>query len=182
MRSPGETAACNRLLGQLGMATLEDPRGLLNQVAYLIGDEDTFRRLLMKLDPPQRRDCYESLKARLPFEAKPLEHYINQAKETAEHLQLPTYNPETGQLTAYKPAEITVDPVKAAEAAIAEMNSKQKLWLVCSKCTREQVFHGETQVDAIIAARKVGWYYDRELDREICPKCPAPRPELVKVQ
>lgn len=175
MRTPGETGAINRLLGKLGLSTLDDPKGLLNQIAFMVGDEDTFRRMLLKLPPAERHQAYESLKSRLPFTPKPLEEYERCAKEFAERAQLPTIG-ENGELVPFKVSSVG-QKEQVAEGAINDEIGREKLWLVCSKCTREKVFSGLTKVDAMIQARQAGWWYDKVMDREICPRCPAPRPE-----
>ena len=54
MRLPGDTSRINRLLGGFGLATLDDPRGLVNQLAFLIRDEAHFKQLLITCEPEER--------------------------------------------------------------------------------------------------------------------------------
>ena len=100
-----ERLEINQFLGRRGLATLDDPRGLVTQVAFLIQNHDHLRSMLIRCEPEHRRDMYESLKPHLRFEAKPLDVYIAEGQADAERRQLPTLGPN-GELVPFKPAEI----------------------------------------------------------------------------
>ena len=104
-RSVKERLEINNFLGRRGLATLDDPRGLVQQIGYLVQDHDHLRSMLIRCEPEHRRDMYESLKPYLRFEARPLDVYIAEGQQDAERRQLPTIG-EDGQLVPFKPAEI----------------------------------------------------------------------------
>jgi len=178
----------NRLLGKAGLATLDDPGGLVMQLGYLVEDHEHFRQLLNKCEPAERGNMYASLKPHLRFEAHPLDVYIAQSGEIAERKQLPVVG-EGGKLLPFrtpaivsKLADAITDKIMEAEAkpadplqdAVGAAIGKEHLWLVCRKCTKEAVFDGMTKREAIAKARTAGWTYN-ELKgdcREICPDCP----------
>ncbi|MGB2627565.1 MAG: hypothetical protein WAK20_12320, partial [Candidatus Acidiferrum sp.] len=51
-----------------------------------------------------------------------------------------------------------------------------ELTLTCGKCTQQATFYGTTIVDATMKARKADWVWDLERKYDVCPKCPAVRP------
>ena len=169
MQTSRDRLAINSTLGRHGLATLENPRGMIAQIGFLIQDHDHFRRMLTKCEPDQRRAMYESLRPHLSFTAKPLDVYISEAGANAEARQLPTIGPD-GQLRPFSPTEVISEIV---EDAIAKFH----LEVTCRKCTKTAVFPGVRKVDAVQKARDAGWVCDQVGDTkyEICPDCPATR-------
>jgi hypothetical protein len=167
----------NDYLGGFGLATLDDPRGMVQQLGFLIRDDDHFRQLLLKCIPEERHNMYESLRPYLRFPARPLEDYIIEGKQDAEARQLPTVDAE-GNFHPYSvpetqtPAPVAEDDA-GAQAAVNEAFAKQRLWLVCSRCTAEAVFTGDTRTDAFCNARLAGWKYQNVTGTgyETCPGC-----------
>lgn len=172
MPSATERQQINRFLGRAGLAQLDEPAALVQQMATLIQDHDHFRRLLAKCEPEQRYQMYESLAPRLRFTAKTLGDYMIESAQIAEERQWPTVAPD-GTLLPFKTAEVETDEYIAEQAIKAEQ-AKERLWLVCKKCTKEAVFYGARKVDAIRDARASGWTYDEVAGtgREVCPDCP----------
>jgi len=160
----------NKMIGRMGQDSF------LQRFADMIVDEDHFRNLLVKIGPDQRTNMYESLRPRISkFKVRALDVYIAEAKALAEAEQLPTLNAD-GTLREFKKAEIQSDEYKqkVASEAIAMEQAKKLLVLLCARCTKEQVFGGETKVDAAIKARKTGWVLDHNragAECEICPTC-----------
>ena len=89
--------------------------------------------------------------------------------------QLPVIG-EGGKLMPFSVPEVRSDEA-IAQAAVDDALHKQRIWVTCRKCTREEVFHGKTKYDAVMALRQAGWTYDeiKGDGREICPDCPAVR-------
>jgi hypothetical protein len=170
----------NNLLGGYGLATMDNPRGMVQQLGFLVRDHDHFRQMLVKCEPEHRTSMYESLKPYLRFPAKPLEDYIIAAKQDAEARQLPVLG-EDGQLHPFKVGEIRTDGVE--EAAVEQL-AKVRLHVVCRKCTKEAVFSGLRKIDAVNEARLAGWVH-YEIDgvgREVCPDCPVGETDKAKDQ
>ncbi len=167
--TPSERMKINRELGQHGLAQLDNPGGLCQQLGFLVKDNAEFGRLIMKCLPEERRNMYEALRPHLSFTPDPLDVYIARAGADAEARQLPTIG-KNGELLPFRVQEI-------GQKAIQEALAKHHLKIVCRKCTREQEFHGLTKGEAIKAAREAGWTYDEVKGdgREICPECPAVR-------
>lgn len=157
------------MLGRAGLATLDDPAGMCQQLGFLVEGHDHFRQLLNRCDPEHRRDMYEALKPHLRFEAKPLDVYISELGQIAEREQLPTIGPD-GLFQPFHVAEIRTDLERAVDQAIA----KWTLTVVCRKCTREAEFYGARKADCVQAARDAGWVLQIIGDTkfEICPECP----------
>jgi hypothetical protein len=151
-------------LASWGLPQADDPR-IGQALAFLVKDDAHFQRLLIRQQPEMRHDMYEAMRPYLRFPARPLEDYI---RDTAEHIaELESHN---------NPVAVAQ---KAVDDAIAfDKSGKKTLILTCYKCTAQAGFVGETQVSAIIEARKVGWMYDKEKDAEICPACPAVRERI----
>lgn len=175
-----EKKKLNRMLGNAGLSQLDDPRGLCAQIALTVTSHRDFRRILAKCSGKDRVDCYNSLRGFIRFKVKPLDDYLIEIKQEAEREKLPTLNPD-GSFSAFEPAHNAREPLEAtAEEVIrngmAFDKAKRYLVLTCSKCTIEMNYFGETMVDAVQKARKAGWVYDSVKECEICPKCPAVRP------
>lgn len=163
----------NRYLGNRGLSTLEDPHGLVAQLGFLIEDHDHFRRALLKCEPDERRNMFESLRPHLSFEPKPLDVYIAEAGAEAEAQQLPTVDAE-GKFHAYRPADI-----RTIERVVDETLSANHLHLsvTCRKCTVVATFHGHSRREVVEKLRSAGWTWDeiKGDGLEICPECPAVR-------
>jgi hypothetical protein len=169
--SSGERARINRYLGAAGLATLEDPRGLVAQLGFLVEDHEHFKRILIKCEPLERRNLYESLRPHLSFEPKPLDVYVAEAGAAAESQQLPTVDAE-GKLHAYR-----VQDIRTIERLVDEALSNFHLSVTCRKCTKSATFHGHSKRDAVHNLRQAGWTWDEITGDglEICPDCPAVR-------
>jgi hypothetical protein len=175
-RGVTEKLAINRMLGTHGLPPLESGRGLCVALGYLVRDHEHLRSLLARCEPEHRVDMYEGLKAGLRFEPKPLDVYISESAMKAEREQLPTIDEEGNYHWHHIGPNLSSADKLVAQAAVDEALSKQKLWLVCSKCTRDAVFTGATRYDAVHNARVAGWaLWEHEgQQREICPDCPGP--------
>src|ERR1017187_3745228 len=156
-----------------------NPADMLGALAMGINSHEEFRKMLQAVDPEKRKVAYDVMRPRLSFKAKPLDVYISEAGQEAESKRLPTWDEKTHTTTEFVPAR-NADLAKVAEEVIREGvafdASGKRLRLTCSKCTTEATFPGATIVDAVVSARKSGWVYDAKMQREICPKCPAYRP------
>jgi hypothetical protein len=165
MQTSRDRAQINNSLGRHGLATLDDPRGMLQQLGFLVQDHAHLRRMLIKCEPSERHTMYESLRPHLSFEPKPLDVYISEGGADAAARQLPTIGPD-GQLHGYSVPEIITG---IAEEAIAKVH----LTVTCKKCTRTVTFCGTRKADAVQKARFEGWTYN-ELNAtgyEVCPSC-----------
>lgn len=152
----------NSFLGHRGLATLDEPQGLMAQLGYLVEDDAHFKSMLNKCEPSERRNMYESLRPHLRFEPRPLDVYIAELGMEAEIQQLPTVASD-GTLQAFRPTEI--------RSAIGAEIHKHRLEVVCRRCTKQEFFYGERKVDAVEQAREAGWAYDSITSKEICPDC-----------
>lgn len=172
-------ATINRVLGRLGLSSLDSPSGLAAQFGSLIRDHDHFRSLLVTCEPEERRNMYEALAPNLRFKAKPLVDYMIEAKSQAEREQLPEWDHADGTFKAFQVPDIrTIASEQDFEADINTIISadlaKHVLMLVCKKCTREEKFTGLNRAEAVQKARDAGWVYSALGEGiEICPKCPA---------
>jgi hypothetical protein len=158
----------NNYLGNRGLATLDNPSGLMQQLGFLVEDHAHFKQLINKCSPEDRRSMYESLRPYLRFEAKPLDVYVAELGQEAEAQQLPTIGPD-GHFQAFKTPEI-----RTIEAAFDEALATVHLVVTCRKCTKEAIFPGQTKAEAIFKARNEGWALDHwgESKYEVCPGCP----------
>jgi hypothetical protein len=154
----------NTYLGNRGLATLDEPQGLMAQLGYLVDDDQHFKGLINKCAPEERRNLYEALRPHLRFEPRPLDVYIAELGMEAEIQQLPTITTD-GKLQAFRPTEI--------RSAIGEAIHDHRLEVVCRRCTKQEFFYGERKADAVEQAREAGWTYDAltGTGREICPDC-----------
>lgn len=174
----------NKFLGENELATLDDPNGFLAQFGFLVQDHDHYRSMLLACEPQKRQLMYDALRTRLSFTPKPLETYIAEGRAQADAEKLPAVGPE-GKLIPYEDYSPNAKPLeRLAQEAIARAEAERgakKLWVVCLYCTAEQVFGGETKMDAIIKARAAGWVPTKEADewKEMCPKCAADRSRIV---
>lgn len=172
MRIDSERQQLNRFLGRTGLAQLDEPAALVQQMATLVRDHDHFRGMLEKCEPELRYQMYEALAPRLRFPAKMLGDYMIESAQIAEQRQWPTVAAD-GTLLPFKPVNVETNEYIAEQAIKAE-KAKERLWIVCRKCTKEALFLGARKADCIHEARVAGWTYDEVngTGREICPDCP----------
>lgn len=186
--------AINHFLKSNGFAGLEQAGSLMTQLAYLIRDHGHFRSMLNSCEPAERRHMYDALAPNLSFQAKPLDVYMSELAQAAEREQLPTLG-EDGHFKPFKTPELvsqadTQEKTDGAiaTAAVAEAIARERLWVVCTVCTREDVFRGVTKQDAVEDARKAGWRHARKHSPdsedseavEVCPACVKARaPRMV---
>lgn len=168
----------NKSLNELGLASLEDPRGLLNQIAFLIQNHQQFRSLLLSVEPHKRTECYESIKPRLSFEAKPLADYIIDAQQDAEAQKLPVWDQAAGKLIAFddyhtKPKSLHELAQQAIATREKEEKAKGRLELVCRRCTFTENFPAISPQQSYKGATLKGWAFERKGKEEkaLCPKC-----------
>lgn len=159
-------------LKRLGLGGLDDPH-LFDQIAVLYRDHDSFRGLLMSVEPAKRAMAYEALRAKLCFIPKPLDVYESEMKQIAEHKQLPTWNRET-----FFPEEFKVPDQNSlselATEAIAQKkheDAKGRLEMVCTRCTKSQLFPAPQRKQAVKDAHDAGWRWDERngVKRQFCP-------------
>jgi hypothetical protein len=136
------------------------------QLAFMVQDHETLRKLIIKIEPEMRSQAYDALRPNLRFEPFPLDTYIVQTKEKAANARRD---------------EIEV----AAEEAINREASKIALQLTCAKCSTTESFPAFGSSDmyrdlALAKARRLGWTRSKFRDRkgvvhdiEICPNCPS---------
>lgn len=173
--------AINHLLRSRGFASLAEAGALMGQLAFCVRDDRHFRSLINACEPEERRNMYDALAPNLRFKARPFADYLIELARDAECQQLPTIG-EDGHFRAFNRPEIVSEPASdaaIATAAVAEVRNKERLWVVCTLCTREDVFRGATKDDAVAEARKAGWRmalkqrtdsHDRD-PVEVCPRC-----------
>jgi hypothetical protein len=183
MLTPTQKCKLNHQLNSAGLASIENPRDLLAQLALGIRTHKQFRDLLMKVVPEERTNCYNSLKPFIHFEVKSLSDYLADARTEAD-----ADNPVTGALTAYEDYNPTRKPLeRLAEEAIAlrerEDNAKQRLELTCKKCTFVDYFFGQDRLQPYADAKSKGWSFEKIDGKEkaLCPKCTPPE-RLVVIQ
>ena len=179
MRSLSETTAVDRFLRNHGLPGLAES-GVIPAMARMIEDHWHFSRLLAACDPAQRREMYEALRPHLSFNACTLDDYEIAAKRYAESQRMPTVDakgglhPSEAADVKTAPTPVEQDVIDSANRALAEITAKWHLVMVCRKCTRQQVYPGQSKAQAICRAREAGWMYD-EINGdgfEICPDCP----------
>ena len=165
----------DRMLGNAGLATMQEPEQLLGQLAFAIRSHSQFRRMLVTVEPEQRQQAYNAMRGRVPFKPKPLDVYLAEAGQDAERQKLCVKDDEAmGGFREFTPAR-NAETLKVVEESIALKFGV----MTCYKCTQEQDFFEPTPVQSRVAAVRAGWVFDpnREPDGGwICPKCPAVRP------
>jgi hypothetical protein len=160
----------NRVLGKVGLSTLDDPTGIAQQLGFLVEDDKHFKQLLNRCEPQYRREMYEALRPHLGFEARALDVYIAELGMEAEIAKLPVVTGD-GKLRAHHTQDI-----RTISRVIEETISKRHLVMTCRACTREEAFHGGVREEVIRKAREAGWTYgvdDAGEGYEICPECEA---------
>jgi hypothetical protein len=160
--------AMNRLLGEAGLAQMNDP-SIIPQLAALVRDDAHFGRLVCACDPEDRTAMYEAMAPNLCFRPRPLHEYLIAAQQDAEARQLPIQQAD-GTLRAFNVPEI-----RTVQRIVDEHLLSEHLALTCRKCTKQATFHGARKADAVQVAREAGWVYDAVSGPEpfeICPACP----------
>jgi hypothetical protein len=189
-----EKRRMNEHLQSHGLGSLDDPTILL-QLAVMVRDHDHFRAVLMKVTADKRALCYQALAPKLKFKAKPLDVYVMEAKQAAERMQLPTYDPNTLAVTEFKNAPIselakqaisgkTLEERKAAAAveraenAIAEDLgqglARGRLFISCTHCDFGATVYATDKIDAYKTLAANGWHLEGE--KAFCPDC---RPKVT---
>lgn len=140
-----------------GLDGLDDPE-LLPMFGRAMRDHSWLQGALEECDDDKRRDMYYALKPHLPFKPWEFDAYMNRIIEKASAAATWNEPVQVGEEKYRRVAESSL-----ASGAIAT--------LLCYKCTAEESFLGDTPVDAIIKARKAGWYRDLIRHKEVCPKC-----------
>lgn len=188
--------AINHFLRSKGFADLSEAGALMTQLAYTVRDDRHFASLLNACEPAERGHMYNALAPNLRFKARSLAEYMIDSAQDAERRQLPTIG-EDGHFKEFKVPEFR-SPAPAAPAAgsddaiataaVAEVVAKERLWVVCAVCTREDIFRGVTRQDALEDARKTGWRMavkgkgvgESTEQVEVCPACVRARAPRVR--
>ena len=178
MLTPLRKRIMNHRLQLNGLATLDQPRELLEQLALGIRSHDDFRKLLLTVEPDKRQDCYQSLCGRLSFEAKPLEDYIIEGKQIAENRQLPEWDDITKQIKDHGSAASEAACNRAVAKAAADAQKMPNLVLECRRCTKIEAFRAVSRRDAWKSAKEVGWKQEK-LGLKVTALCPACAPPTV---
>ncbi len=190
--------AINHFLRSNGLAGLSEAGALMTQLAYLVRDHAHFRSLLTACEPAERGEMYSALAPNLHFKARPLADYLIEAAQDAERRQLPTIG-EDGHFKPFRVPELNsapaahnkpIDDAAIATTAVAEVIAKERLWVSCTVCTREDVFRGFTKQDALDDARRAGWRMGIKRGAgdipaaseivEVCPACVKERAPRVR--
>jgi hypothetical protein len=166
-------AFVDRQLRRFGVGSINDA---ISALAKTIRDHKHLETFLTSIDSlGDRQEVYDSIRPHLRFEPWPLDRYNASANRMAEREQLPILG-EDGHLHPFRPAQ---DVRSQAQETLDKYLAEKSLTLTCYKCLAEESFYAlndETKVDVTIRARRAGWIYDIANDKEICPKCPAYRP------
>lgn len=178
MESESKRQLENQLM-VMGLRQLQDPE-LIAQMAHILNahpgytDPHAFYMgLLGECDPQQRHDMYEAVRPHLKFQPWPLDKYEAMIAEPTANANSREHPVEIGEGKPKEPVYINGQAFEQVNAADAEWCF---LTLKCCKCTFEQEFGGFTIVAAMQVARNEGWVRDIVKQKEICPKCPAVRP------
>lgn len=163
----------------MGLNRLDDP-ALIPALAKIINahpgyldPHDFYIGMLNECDQEKRGEMYEALRPHLKFSPWPLEQYISRLREHAANVESVDAPVQIGEKKKAPPVifgghKFEECDINSAESVILE--------LTCYKCTFHEEFMGLTPVQAVMAARQVGWARDLVKQAEICPKCPAIRP------
>lgn len=178
-----------------GFGALDDPT-IVQQLAFVIGDHERFRNMLMKVAPAERANAYRALSTHLRFKARPLETYVMEAKQNAEKLQLPLYDSKTLAVREMNPtvvSEVALEAISGktlvlrqeerraqervilAENAIAESFGQEKargrLEVFCSKCMFGTSVYANSRADANLTLAANGWQMSISGKKAYCPDC-----------
>lgn len=158
-----------RELKKHGLAGLHE-RGLLEQIGFLCHDHERFKKMLLKVEPEKRAQCYRAMYSKLPFKPKPLDVYLMEGANEAEAKKLPIYDSTTGEMHDHD----WVDPTKVIASEVQKAITEHSMTLTCCKCTFTDEFRAWMPSAALSQAQKSGWVKNAKNDW-ICPKCPAIR-------
>lgn len=80
---------------------------------------------------------------------------------------------EFGIIPGEPPAkqEVPKTDEQRASEVIAKEYGRQKIWVVCGQCTKEEVFEGWDKKAAMEKLRWWGWKLNPATDQELCEKC-----------
>ena len=154
-----DRAEMNRFLARHGFAQLHEA-GLMAQLAYVVDDEATFKRVLNLAAPEERTSCYESLRPYLRFPVRPLDVLLSEIALDAEIRQLPIVQSD-GTFRAFNVSEIQEAVDRAVATGVLE--------LVCDRCTKTQQIAAISREFAMELAREQGWTQKAGVLR--CPVC-----------
>jgi hypothetical protein len=183
-RSLLQQSRINKALAQFGLGQLHE-EGLLDQIGFLVRDHEHFRKILLKLDPVQRQNCYISLAPRLNFKPKPLDEYVAEEKmiasEKASHDEI---TPEVGEklLASLPPTKMGIVKVQAGiqraklgldDEDTAQAVARGRLTVVCLRCTKEETVYAMSKLDAYETLVSLGWKLEEK--KAWCPEC-KPKP------
>jgi hypothetical protein len=158
----------------MGLSQLNDPE-LIIEMAKLINAHPGFTNshsfflgFINGCEQEKRTEMYNALRPYLKFDVWPLEKYVAKLKEHASNVA-----------SYYDPVQLSDEPVKFGGKEFRQVKPGEAdaciLTLTCYKCTKTEDFMGLTPVEAVTVARSVGWVRDLEMQKEICPDCPAVR-------
>src|SRR5882724_3285499 len=142
----------DRALKRKGFGGLADPR-LVQQLAFCVRDHDHLRTILAGTKPEERTKAFEQMRPYLRFAAKPLDVYLAEAADLAARRE-------------YDQTAIDI----LAEKAIAQSQHEKVgggLTLVCTKCTKTEIFRAAEKKEAERAAHRAGWRAD--VRKTYCP-------------
>lgn len=165
-----EQADIRKVMRRLGFVDADMDE--IGQLGVFVRDHEHFRSLLNSCPVENRRDMYCDMVPYLRFKPKELDVYLSETGDLADRKQLPIITADGG-LRPHPGAPDVMSLEYIANRAILEDRAKERLRLVCGKCTREEVFIGERKADAISDARFAGWAYDSAANFERCPRCMA---------
>ncbi len=164
-----DQADMNKMLRSL----MVDPEsGEVGQIGMYVRDHEHLRSLLNTCAAESRYDMYCDMVPYLRFAPKPLDVYLSETADLSDRKQLPIITADGG-LRAHPGAPDVMSLEYIANRAILEERAKERLLLVCGKCTRGAEFIGERKADCVADARIAGWAYDAGSKFERCPKCMA---------
>ena len=167
-----DKSAINRMLAMYGLPKLESGRGLLAALGSMVEDHNHLRSLLVRCEPENRAEMYNSLRPYLEFMPWPMDDYIAQAKARAEGRQLPELMPN-GDFK-FPVENPTPASIKAAHESIQALLQPVAMLLTCEICGQNDAVEGRNRADAVAEACRMGWvcYVHEEKYRMICPECP----------
>lgn len=162
-----EQSRMNKALEKAGLAKLHE-EGLLDQMAVCIRDHEHFRKILVKVHPEQRTDCYEGLAPRLTFKARPLAEYVAEATNAAAE-SVSRCEPVIVGKKPSEPKTLEQIAEHSIGMSMAMDNARGRLTLVCSKCTNENTIYAADRMDALATFNSMGWRFEH--DKPICGEC-----------
>lgn len=160
-------------LKRLGFGGLDDPH-LFEQIAVLYKDHESFRGLLMSVEPDKRALAYDALRSKLCFTPKPLDVYEAEMKDLMERRQIPTWNRDTFMPEDFRPPDETSLSELAQEAIAQRGHEKARgvLEMICTRCTVQALFRAEKRKEAVKQAHDAGWRWTElnGVKKHYCPR------------